>query len=53
VFLGFKVFIRFLGFNVRRPDTKLWPRNSRKKYLIRGTWYTGLSPATSGADYGI
>jgi len=42
--LGFleKVF-RFLGFNVRRPDTKLRPRNSRR---ISHTWYT-LPPATA------
>ena len=37
-----KVF-RFLDFNVRRPDTKLWPWNSRR---ISHTWYTH-SPATS------
>jgi len=54
-FLGFRFlkFLRFskgfvglLGFNVRRPDTKimsLWPRNSRR---ISHTWYS-LSPATS------
>jgi len=29
---------KFLGFNVRRPDTKiLWPRNSQR---ISRTWYT-------------
>jgi len=44
-FLEKKVFrfSGFLGFNVRRPGTELWPRNSQR---IFHTWYI-LSPAAS------
>ena len=41
-FFRFSIFLGFLGFNVPRPDTKLWPRNSGR---ISHT-YT-LSPSTS------
>ena len=44
--MGFK---DVLGFNVRRPDTKLWPRNSRGTMAAPGIWKWRVQSASEAS----